>query len=114
MARRVIGIRVSEETARLLHELSKAQGRTISSVAGELLTKALRNEVKESRDLERFMSMLAGLSASLQQVVLRQGPSLTKEDFVLGLEILAQYWFLDATKRQKFIEELYSKFGGGR
>ncbi|MEM7828273.1 MAG: hypothetical protein QW561_02930 [Candidatus Aenigmatarchaeota archaeon] len=114
MARRVIGIRVSEETARLLHELSKTQGRTVSSVAGELLQRALRNEIKESRDLERFMSTLANLSASLQQTVIRQGTVMTREDFVLGMSILAQYWFLDATKRQKFVQELEEKLGGGR
>lgn len=112
--RTVMSIRVSEEIARLLRQIARAQGKTVSSVAGELLTKALRNEVKEARDLEKYMSMLASLSESLQQAVLKQSTGITKEDFMLGLEILAQYWFLDQTKRQKFIEELESKLGGGR
>lgn len=112
--KKAFGVRVSESCYRLLMEMAKTQGRGISQYASELLEHAVRNQVKETRDLERFMSTLSSLSELLQQSLLRQGPGLTKEDFVLSLEILAQYWFLDQTKRQKFIEELESKLGGGR
>lgn len=112
--KKAFGVRVSESCYRLLTEMAKAQGRGISQYASELLEHAVRNQAKETRDLERFMSTLSSLSELLQQSLIRQGPGLTKEDLLLALTVMANYWFLDATKRQKFVQELEEKLGGGR
>ncbi len=104
----ILSIRLKDEVYNLLRTSAKASGKSLSSFASELITQAIKQDMKETTLLSKLLKKLESLSEP--QPLNAQSLSAGLEQKLLAIfeviVLFASYFFIDKTKLQSFMQDV--------